>query len=268
MTLIALRYNLFNSLSVLQWLSYFLCNAVFVVIIPGIKKTFFKKTWKDFTQDFMTFGKTSLRVFGIRAEFSNPTNVDLNKQYIIVANHRSWFDQISIMASFPQITHFLAKSDYFKVPFFKYCLRSVEAIPVYNKKLKQSENLILNEYLDRGDNVVFFAEGTRASGRTLMPFKKGAFKQAARTGVPILPMYILGSEDRLSKKGSILNVTSGEIKIISGKPTYFCKENLEEQIKEFEDIYTATHNSLYDDYEIYKVAQSGKKKRKTKPALS
>jgi len=236
-----------------------------VLVIPGFKKMFLKRTWKDFTIEFSNFGKLSLAIFGIKSEFSNPTNTDLNQQHIIVANHRSWFDQISIMAAFPQITHFLCKSDYFNIPFYKYCLRAVEAIPVSKKQLKKEDSNKLNEYLERGDNVVFFAEGTRASGRTLLPFKKGAFIKSARTGVPILPMYILGSEQCLSKKDSILNVKSGDIKIIVGSSTYFTEDNLEQQIHEFEEKYIATHNSLFDDFELYRVANTG---RKTKPRLS
>lgn len=249
---------LVKAIAAFKWVLYFLANAIFLVFIPSFKKKILKKSWKQLYPEFNLFGKIGLKIFGIESHLVNPHSVELDQQFIIAANHRSWFDQIALMALYPKNVHFLAKADYFKVPFFKYCLNNYECIAVHNKKLNHKTNAQLNEYIDRGDDVVFFVEGTRGSGRSLLPFKMGAFKQAAQTGLPILPTYILGSEQCLCKKNTLLTVNKGNVVVILGKPVYFTPDNLEEQVEKFEEHYRKTHDDLYVDYDKFN-AQKGLK---------
>lgn len=248
-----------TSVAAFKWFIYFMDNALFLVLIPSFKKKFLKKSWDQMHKDFQTFGKIGLKVFGIESHLVNPHDVDLSQQYIVAANHRSWFDQIALMALYPKNIHFLAKADYFKVPFFKYCLNNYECIAVHKRKLTHKTTAQLKTYIDRGDDVLFFVEGTRGSGRGLLPFKVGAFKQAAQTGLPVLPTYILGSEQCLSKKNTLFSVNKGNIVVIVGKPVYFTFENLDKQVEEFESMYRQVHDDLYVDYDKFQ-AQEGTKK--------
>jgi 1-acyl-sn-glycerol-3-phosphate acyltransferase len=241
-----------------KWGLYFLNNAILLVLIPSIKKKFLKKSWDELYREFNLFGKIGLKIFGIESRLVNPHGVDLKQQYLIAANHRSWFDQIALMALYPKNVHFLAKADYFKVPFFKYCLNNYECIAVHNKKLNHKTSAQLDKYITRGDDVVFFVEGTRGSGRSLLPFKKGVFKQSADTGLPVLPTYILGSEQCLCKKNTLFTVKKGNVVVILGNPVYFTHENLDEQIAEFEANYRKVHDDLYVDYDKFQ-AQEGTK---------
>jgi 1-acyl-sn-glycerol-3-phosphate acyltransferase len=52
-----------------------------------------------------------------------------------------------------------------------------------------------------GVSFVIMPEGTRGTGKELLPFKKGGFHLALDTGLPILPVAIAGSE-KLMRKGS------------------------------------------------------------------
>lgn len=244
-----IKIKLKNGITVVKWIAYFVDNAVFLVAIPNLKRKILKKTWEEIHSTFQTFGQLGLKIFGIKAVLVNNEKVDLSKQYIVTANHRSWFDQVSLMALFPRNIHFLAKADYFKVPFFKYCLRSYECIAVFRKQLTSKTTTQLNSYLDKGENVLFFVEGTRGAGRSLLSFKKGAFKKSAETGIPILPTYILGSEQCLSKKNTLLSVKKGNIVVIVGKPVYFQLEKFDDQFKEFESMYRKVHDKLYFDFD-------------------
>lgn len=244
-----------------KWIAYFIDNALFLVFIPMFKKKFLKKSWAQIHSSFKIFGEIGLKIFGIKYNLANPHNVDLTQQYIIAANHRSWFDQIALMAVYPKNIHFLAKADYLKIPFFKYCLNNYECIAVHKKQLTHKTTTQLNSYIDRGDDVLYFIEGTRGSGRGLLPFKRGAFKQAALTGLPVLPIYILGSEQCLSKKNTLLSVNKGNIVVIVGNPVYFNLRNLDEQIEKFESMYRHKHDELYVDYDKSH-AQIGEKKLK------
>lgn len=235
----------------IKWIRYFMINAVYLVLIPFIRRKIFKHNWHQMQDSFSKFAQAGLKTFNIESNLINPHDVNLKRQYIIASNHRSWFDQIAIMANYPHNVHFLAKKEYFDIPFFKYCLNSYEVVPVHKKTLILGSSKKLNHYIERGDSSVFFVEGTRGSGRKLLPFRNGAFKLAAKSALPVLPMYILGSEQCLSKKNSLTSVQSGNIVIIIGKPVYFKNENIEEQIKEFETRYIETHENLYHDYDKF-----------------
>jgi 1-acyl-sn-glycerol-3-phosphate acyltransferase len=47
--------------------------------------------------------------------------------------------------------------------------------------------------------VMIFPEGTRSTTDEMLPFKDGAFRLAIKTGVPILPLAIIGTRDALAK---------------------------------------------------------------------
>ncbi|MGH7930393.1 MAG: lysophospholipid acyltransferase family protein, partial [Candidatus Binatia bacterium] len=52
-----------------------------------------------------------------------------------------------------------------------------------------------------GISVVVFPEGTRSPDGRLLPFKRGGFLLAAKTGAAIVPVTISGSHKRLPKGG-------------------------------------------------------------------
>jgi len=238
------------------WLIYFLYNGIFMILIPSSLKLFKKHTWEDNYFIFIFFGKISCKLFCIKVEYQHLGDADLSKQYLVAANHRSWFDQISMMGYLPLRTHFLAKAAYFNIPFLKYALKNYEVISVDNKRLSPKTRSNLESYIDRGDSVTYFIEGTRGSGRSLLPFKKGIFRMAAKTGLPVLPTYILGSEDCLSKKNTLLSIKGGDLVVITGKPVYFTSKDLDKQIERFETNYTLAYSSLYDEFEVYKVQEA------------
>ncbi len=51
------------------------------------------------------------------------------------------------------------------------------------------------ELAREGISIVIAPEGTRARGRELLPFKKGAFRMAMAADIPIVPIVIKNAED-------------------------------------------------------------------------
>jgi 1-acyl-sn-glycerol-3-phosphate acyltransferase len=51
------------------------------------------------------------------------------------------------------------------------------------------------EVMQHGLNMVIFPEGTRSIDGHLLPFKKGPFHLAMETGVPVVPVTILGTAE-------------------------------------------------------------------------
>ena len=63
------------------------------------------------------------------------------------------------------------------------------------KILDQAKNVLEK----KGASIHFFAESTRSTDGMIYPFKPGAFILARETGVPIIPMGIMGTGDVLPK---------------------------------------------------------------------
>jgi 1-acyl-sn-glycerol-3-phosphate acyltransferase len=67
---------------------------------------------------------------------------------------------------------------------------------------------------ESGDSLAIFPEGTFLEEPGLRPFHKGAFKIAARKGLPLVPMtivgtrYMLSADSRLPRPGSLKVVIS------------------------------------------------------------
>ena len=72
------------------------------------------------------------------------------------------------------------------------------------------------ERMAKGVSVVIFPEGTRSETGALLPFKRGAFMLAKKSGVPIVPVAIQGT-NRIKRKGSFL-VNPAKVRISIGRP--------------------------------------------------
>lgn len=79
------------------------------------------------------------------------------------------------------------------------------------KSLERAESQLTN-----GISVVIFPEGTRTYTGKMMKFKKGAFRLATELQLPIAPLTIRGSFDRL--KRNTFMVSPGVIELIFHAP--------------------------------------------------
>jgi len=88
----------------------------------------------------------------------------------------------------------MAKEELFRFRFIGYFIRGFGAFPVHRgqldrKALRQADQLLAN-----GMALVTFPEGTRSKSGQLQPAFSGSALIALRSGVPILPVGISGTE--------------------------------------------------------------------------
>jgi 1-acyl-sn-glycerol-3-phosphate acyltransferase len=74
-------------------------------------------------------------------------------------------------------------------------------------------------YLQRGMSVMIFPEGTRSRDARLLPFKKGAFRLAIETGVPVLPVVVSGTAAGFQKGGTTVGPCDAVARILPPVPT-------------------------------------------------
>jgi long-chain acyl-CoA synthetase len=84
--------------------------------------------------------------------------------------------------------------------------------------------------LDRGYNVLVFPEGTRSDTGKLAAFRQGIGLLVKQSGVPVLPVALLGLSD-LKQKGRGW-FRSGKIEVRVGQPIHFDRDVTEARITE------------------------------------
>jgi 1-acyl-sn-glycerol-3-phosphate acyltransferase len=150
---------------------------------------------------------------GIRFEVHGLAHIDKNSSYIYIFNHRSFIDAPLIPLCIPQKVRAIGKKELSTIPIFGTIVGNL-AVWVDRKDIESRrlsiEKLIV--YLKKGISIVVAPEGTRNDTKdTLLPFHQGAFRLSIETGIPILPMAVIGA-DRIMKRGSIL-LSPGKVRV-------------------------------------------------------
>jgi 1-acyl-sn-glycerol-3-phosphate acyltransferase len=183
-----------------KWARYLAATFVHLWLAQIVRRRILGQGWVDDWPSVRTFCRAALDAFGAKLEWLDRSGADPQGQYLLAANHRSWLDQVAVVAGHPRPIHVVSKKGYFDYPLLGSAMRMAECIPVEGKTLQPETLERFLGYLERGDSALFFVEGTRGAGLDLLPFREGVFRCSAATGIPVLPLFILGSERLMSKR--------------------------------------------------------------------
>lgn len=131
---------------------------------------------------------------------------------IYAANHASYVDALVALAVSPPGVRFVAKKELFSVPIIRTFMRKLDYLPVDRIDLSRGldDTLQMEAALKSGHSLFIFPEGTFGYAAGLRPFRLGAFKIAAETGVSVCPVAISGArkifrdESRLLRPGKLV----------------------------------------------------------------
>lgn len=149
--------------------------------------------------------------------FTNKQNLFKHTPFIFTMNHASYVDALAALAIVPAGTLFIGKSELANTPIIRTFIKKLGAIVVNRLDTSQSveDSKKIETALANGHSILIFPEGTFSYAVGLRPFKLGAFKLAAETNTPILPLAVLGTrwilrgEERLAKP-HVVKVIVGE----------------------------------------------------------
>ncbi len=113
--------------------------------------------------------------------------------FIVVCNHLHITDPPIVAASFRLKAVFMAKEELWHNAWSRFWVENFGAFPVRHgidtEAIRRAEN-----WLKKGVSVVIFPEGGRSKTGRLQSAYEGAALIALRTGVPILPVSIAGTD--------------------------------------------------------------------------
>lgn len=160
-----------------------------------------------------------LRASGVRLEVRRAAELDPEASYVFLANHQSLFDIPALLVALPGRFRFVAKRSLFRIPIFGWALAAAGFVSVDRAdkaSARQSFAAAEQGLRSGGGSVLMFPEGTRSTGDTLLPFKRGGFLLALRTGLPIVPVGIRGT--RAVQARGQRSIRPGPIEVRFGEP--------------------------------------------------
>jgi len=171
------------------------------------------------------WARIHLWICGIRVVIKGTERIQ-NPPYIFMCNHQSALDIFSLLSSLPLSFRWIAKRELFFIPFFGWAIKRAGYISLDRKNPREALKAIEEAAtrIREGLNIIIFPEGTRSKDGKLLPFKKGGFSLAVRSGVPIVPVGIQGTY-RLQPKGSFIPKEKGIVYIRIGTPIMIGEKN-------------------------------------------
>jgi|FLYL01.1.fsa_nt_gi 1-acyl-sn-glycerol-3-phosphate acyltransferase len=122
-------------------------------------------------------------------------NVPGKGPVILVSNHLNNADPPLLTQIVPRRIVWLAKRELFDIPVVGWLCRAFGLIPVRRFEADLSALRKAQAALRRGHMIGMFPEGTRSHGAGLKEGEPGTAMIALRTGAPLLPVAIWGTEN-------------------------------------------------------------------------
>ena len=142
-----------------------------------------------------SLGRFGVLLMGVKIEVRGLEHIQPGQPYIFLSNHVSNLDPPVLIPVVPGRCSVLVKKELFRIPILGTGMRLAELVPV-DRTDHESAIASVQEaipVLRKGLHMVIFPEGTRSADGRLLPLKKGPFHLAINSGVPILPVTLVGT---------------------------------------------------------------------------
>ncbi|MFO7585112.1 MAG: lysophospholipid acyltransferase family protein [Anaerolineales bacterium] len=173
-----------------------------------------------------------------RFEIHGYENVPSSGAFVLAVNHIGVIDIAMFHYIFDRFDMFIPVGEKWeKNAFVRWLARNLNFLFVdrFNPDLKALRKMIA--LMDTGNSLVIAPEGTRSKTGALIEGKPGVAYLAARSGFPVLPVAITGTEDKVIL-GNIKRLRKSPVTLTAGKPFTLPpipRENRDETLQTYTD---------------------------------
>ena len=166
--------------------------------------------------------------------------------YIFAPNHTSYLDIPICNVSIPITFRFMGKAELNSLPLFGYMFKRLH-IPVDRGSRSDSYRSFkeAKAKLEEGTSVLIYPEGTIPDKTKvdLLRFKEGAFRLAIETGIPLVPMTVIGGQKALPDDGKYI-IHPTRVKVIYHDPIITKGMDVSEAPALKKRVYELMHKTL------------------------
>ncbi len=172
--------------SAVCWLDLVLATAVLYCLsfLPQ------KLTQSWYPTLFQSWCWIFIRALGVNLKLHQKNALTLPKQFILIGNHPSVFEDLGMPALFK--ARFLAKRelrDWWILGRLSVATRTLY-VKRDSRESRQAAREALIHCLQQKENIALYPEGGCKGRRIHLPFQYGSFDIAIQTGVPFIPVFL------------------------------------------------------------------------------
>ena len=171
-----------------------------IVLFPVIYFALVQKESEKCIHRILRFwGKAWFFCIGIKFKAVNNKNYTPGQTYIFIANHISYLDIPTIVLAVDTPVKILGKAELSKVPLFGWIYRiAVISVDRGSAKSKSDSIMKLKAMLQKDVSIIVFPEGgIHSTNQPLNEFYIGVFKLSKELDIPIAPILLLNTKERL-----------------------------------------------------------------------
>jgi 1-acyl-sn-glycerol-3-phosphate acyltransferase len=155
-------------------------------------------------------------------------NVPTSGAFIIASNHLSWTDIVLVPLHMHRKFVYMAKEEYFNNPKMRWLVRFMGSFPVRRGEGDRQALRTGEEQLKKGNILGIYPEGTRSRTHMMAKAHAGMGMIALRTGVPVVPTAIWGSEHVFNQFRPHVTVCYGQPIVLKPKGKKITREDIDE----------------------------------------
>lgn len=207
------------------WFIYFWLYLIFVLpVLMKVKKLDKQNRIKE--RDDLVFktvqnwARSLVNLAGTKINVIGEENIPKNEAVVFVSNHQGNFDIPILLGYLNKHKAFIAKKEITKMPIISTWMKYMNCVFMDREDIRQSLQSINQgiEYIKEGYSMVIFPEGTRSIDGQLGEFKPGSLRLASKSGAPIVPITIKGSNKIMGKNSFIIK--PADVDVIISAPIY------------------------------------------------
>ena len=204
-------WNTFKMLAVYLGLGPY-CGMVgipYTLLVGDISRFYWSVMW------IMAAG---VRAAGITIKVEGLDNVPAGRSCIFMSNHVSNLDPPVTIPILPGRTSVLLKKVITRVPIMGQAMLMAKFVPVERGSSRKGAEQTMRaaaDALHSGLHILVYPEGTRSRDGRLSRLKKGPFFLAMKTGAPIVPIAISGTQHMMRKGSSAIKPGLATVRMLA-----------------------------------------------------